>query len=149
MCFIGIEFCTCLGATGKIATMTEQIAAAEISAPHALSPQAHRAARIDLLGTLEYPADLPVVLRREDLAKAISENQVVIVCGETGSGKTTQLPKICLSIGRGVQGAIAHTQPRRVAARTVASRIAHELKTELGGMVGYKIRFNEIGRAHV
>ncbi len=109
----------------------------------ALTPQARRAARIALLDPIEYPADLPVVLRREDLAKAIIENQVVIVCGETGSGKTTQLPKICLSIGRGVQGAIAHTQPRRVAARTVASRIAHELKTELGGLVGYKIRFND------
>jgi ATP-dependent helicase HrpA len=107
------------------------------------TPQARRAARIDLLGPIEYPADLPVVLRREELAKAIAEHQVVIVCGETGSGKTTQLPKICLSIGRGVQGAIAHTQPRRVAARTVASRIAHELKTELGGLVGYKIRFND------
>ena len=107
------------------------------------TPQARRAARIALLEPIEYPADLPVVLRREELAKAISEHQVVIVCGETGSGKTTQLPKICLSIGRGVQGAIAHTQPRRVAARTVASRIAHELKTELGGLVGYKIRFND------
>jgi HrpA-like RNA helicase len=107
------------------------------------SPQARRAARIALLGPIEYPADLPVVLRRDELAQAILEHQVVIVCGETGSGKTTQLPKICISIGRGVQGAIAHTQPRRVAARTVASRIAHELKTELGGMVGYKIRFND------
>ncbi|MFA6902790.1 MAG: ATP-dependent RNA helicase HrpA [Gallionellaceae bacterium] len=123
--------------------MTEQIPAAETGSPAATTPQARRAARIALLGPIEYPADLPVVLRREELAKAIAGNQVVIVCGETGSGKTTQLPKICLSIGRGVQGAIAHTQPRRVAARTVASRIAHELKTELGGMVGYKIRFND------
>ena len=107
------------------------------------SPQARRAARIELLMPLEYPADLPVVLRREALAQAIAQNQVVIVCGETGSGKTTQLPKICLSIGRGVQGVIAHTQPRRVAARSVANRIAHELKTELGGVVGYKVRFND------
>jgi ATP-dependent helicase HrpA len=105
--------------------------------------QARRAARIAAVQPIEYPADLPVVLRREELAQAIMDHQVVIVCGETGSGKTTQLPKICLSIGRGVQGAIAHTQPRRVAARTVASRIAHELKTEMGGMVGYKIRFND------
>ena len=105
--------------------------------------QARRAARIELLFPLEYPADLPVVLRREDLAEAIAHNQVVIVCGETGSGKTTQLPKICLSIGRGVQGMIAHTQPRRVAARSVANRIAHELKTELGGVVGYKVRFGD------
>lgn len=123
--------------------MTELIPASAISLPAATTPQARRAARIELLGPIEYPADLPVVLRREELAQAILDNQVVIVCGETGSGKTTQLPKICISIGRGVQGAIAHTQPRRVAARTVASRIAHELKTELGGMVGYKIRFND------
>ena len=123
--------------------MSDPTPVAETIPPAANTPQARRAARIELLGSIEYPADLPVVLRREELAKAISENQVVIVCGETGSGKTTQLPKICISIGRGVQGAIAHTQPRRVAARTVASRIAHELKTELGGMVGYKIRFND------
>ncbi len=84
-----------------------------------------------------------MVLRREELAQGILENQVIIVCGETGSGKTTQLPKICLSMGRGVQGMIAHTQPRRVAARSVAARIAHELKTELGGVVGYKVRFND------
>ncbi len=84
-----------------------------------------------------------MVLHREELAQAILENQVIIVCGETGSGKTTQLPKICLSLGRGVQGMIAHTQPRRVAARSVAARIAHELKTELGGVVGYKVRFND------
>ena len=123
--------------------MTESTPVPVTSSPAALTPQARRAARIELLGPIAYPADLPVVLRREELAKAIAENQVLIVCGETGSGKTTQLPKICLSIGRGVQGAIAHTQPRRVAARTVASRIAFELKTELGGMVGYKIRFND------
>ena len=107
------------------------------------SPQARRAARIENLFPIEYPADLPVVLRRDELAQAIAQHQVVIVCGETGSGKTTQLPKICLSIGRGVHGAIAHTQPRRVAARSVSNRIAHELKTELGGAVGYKIRFND------
>ena len=102
-----------------------------------------RKARLDMLGAIEFPADLPVVARREDLARAIAEHQVVIVCGETGSGKTTQLPKICLALGRGVLGCIGHTQPRRVAARTVASRIAHELKTELGGAVGFKVRFND------
>jgi ATP-dependent helicase HrpA len=107
------------------------------------SPAARRAARIQQLFPLEYPTDLPVVARREELGQAIVANQVIIVCGETGSGKTTQLPKICLSAGRGVQGMIAHTQPRRVAARSVASRIAQELKTELGGAVGYKIRFND------
>ncbi|MBI5919847.1 MAG: ATP-dependent RNA helicase HrpA [Nitrosomonadales bacterium] len=110
----------------------------------ALTPIAERRRnRIEQLSPIEFPADLPVVARREELARAIAENQVVIVCGETGSGKTTQLPKICLSLGRGVNGVIAHTQPRRVAARTVANRIAHELKSELGGAVGYKVRFND------
>ncbi|HLY96579.1 MAG TPA: ATP-dependent RNA helicase HrpA, partial [Sideroxyarcus sp.] len=110
----------------------------------ALSPSAQRRlARVQQLSAIEYPADLPVVARREELAQAIEKNQVVIVCGETGSGKTTQLPKICLSLGRGVLGVIGHTQPRRVAARSVGARIAHELKSELGGLVGYKVRFND------
>lgn len=88
--------------------------------------------------------DLPILARREDIAKAIAENQVVIVCGETGSGKTTQLPQICLELGRGVVGMIGHTQPRRIAARTVATRIAEELGTEVGrGPVGYKVRFGD------
>ena len=102
-----------------------------------------RKAKLDSLAAIEYPADLPVVQKREDVARAIAENQVVIVCGETGSGKTTQLPKICLTLGRGVSGVIGHTQPRRVAARSVAARIAFELKTELGGAVGYKVRFHD------
>ncbi|MDO8466338.1 MAG: ATP-dependent RNA helicase HrpA [Gallionella sp.] len=102
-----------------------------------------RKARLDSLSAIEFPADLPVTGKREDLARAIGENQVVILCGETGSGKTTQLPKICLLLGRGIHGCIGHTQPRRVAARSVASRIAFELKTELGGAVGYKVRFND------
>ncbi|MBI2287311.1 MAG: ATP-dependent RNA helicase HrpA [Nitrosomonadales bacterium] len=102
-----------------------------------------RKARLDSLAAIEFPADLPVVGKREELARAIAANQVVIVCGETGSGKTTQLPKICLALGRGIHGCIGHTQPRRVAARTVAARIAFELKTELGGAVGYKIRFHD------
>ena len=102
-----------------------------------------RLARVQQLSEIEYPADLPVVARRDELAEAIEKNQVIIVCGETGSGKTTQLPKICLSMGRGVLGVIGHTQPRRVAARSVAARIAHELKSELGGLVGYKVRFND------
>jgi ATP-dependent helicase HrpA len=91
----------------------------------------------------EFPSELPICARREEIAKAISSHQVVIVCGETGSGKTTQLPKICLELGRGIQGLIGHTQPRRIAARAAASRIAQELKTELGGAVGYKIRFTD------
>ena len=90
-----------------------------------------------------YPEDLPVVGKREVIARAIAENQVVIVCGETGSGKTTQLPKICLELQRGVNGLIGHTQPRRIAARTVATRIAHELKSPLGHAVGYKVRFSD------
>ena len=102
-----------------------------------------RKARLVSLSAIEFPADLPVVQKRADLARAIGENQVVIVCGETGSGKTTQLPKICLELGRGVLGCIGHTQPRRVAARSVATRIAVELKTELGGAVGYKVRFHD------
>lgn len=89
----------------------------------------------------DFPANLPVNERQEDICKAIEENQVIILCGETGSGKTTQLPKLCLKIGRGTYGMIGHTQPRRIAARSVASRIAEELKTELGESVGYKIRF--------
>lgn len=88
--------------------------------------------------------DLPIIARKEDIARAIAENQVVIVCGETGSGKTTQLPQICLELGRGVAGMIGHTQPRRIAARTVATRIAEELGTEVGrGPVGYKVRFGD------
>ncbi|MEQ1629479.1 MAG: ATP-dependent RNA helicase HrpA, partial [Gallionella sp.] len=102
-----------------------------------------RKTRLESLSAIEFPADLPVVGKREELARAITEHQVVIVCGETGSGKTTQLPKICLTLGRGVLGCIGHTQPRRVAARTVANRIAVELKTELGGAVGYKVRFHD------
>ena len=90
-----------------------------------------------------YPDELPVVARREDIARAIRENQVVIICGETGSGKTTQLPKICLELQRGVKGLIGHTQPRRIAARTVATRIAQELKSPLGQAVGYKVRFSD------
>src|SRR5262245_50510061 len=90
-----------------------------------------------------YPDDLPVVARREEIARAIAEHPVVVVCGETGSGKTTQLPKICLEAGRGVAGMIGHTQPRRIAARTVAARIASELGTPVGQAVGYKVRFSD------
>ena len=90
---------------------------------------------------ITYPPDLPVSQRRDDLAAAIRDHQVVVVAGETGSGKTTQLPKICLELGRGISGAIGHTQPRRIAARSVAERIAEELGTELGEAVGYSVRF--------
>ena len=91
----------------------------------------------------DFEADLPVIERRDEIAKAIQDNQVIILSGETGSGKTTQLPKICLELGRGVTGLIGHTQPRRIAARTVATRIAEELKSQLGDVVGYKVRFHD------
>src|SRR6516164_9365837 len=90
-----------------------------------------------------YPPELPVSQRKDEIAAAIRDHQVVVVAGETGSGKTTQLPKICLELGRGVNNQIGHTQPRRIAARTVAGRIAEELGTELGAAVGYKIRFTD------
>jgi ATP-dependent helicase HrpA len=95
--------------------------------------------------TISYPPQLPVSARRDDLLAAIRDHQVVVVAGETGSGKTTQLPKLCLELGRGVRGAIAHTQPRRLAARTVAQRIAEELGVPLGGAVGYAVRFDNRG----
>jgi ATP-dependent helicase HrpA len=92
---------------------------------------------------ISYPEELPVAERRQEIARAISEHQVVIVAGETGSGKTTQLPKICLELGRGAERFIGHTQPRRLAARTVAQRIAQELNTNLGDLVGYQVRFTD------
>ena len=91
----------------------------------------------------EFDDILPVNQKKEEIAKLIRENQVVIVCGETGSGKTTQLPKICLELGRGAAGLIGHTQPRRLAARSVASRIAEELHSKIGEFVGFKVRFTE------
>jgi ATP-dependent helicase HrpA len=99
----------------------------------------NRAASVPVL---EYP-DLPICEKRDEIAQLIEKNQVVIICGETGSGKTTQLPKICLSIGQGSAGFIGHTQPRRIAARTVADRIAEELGESVGQTVGYKIRFQD------
>ena len=103
------------------------------------------AARAAAVPTIVYPEELPVSARREEIATAIAEHQVIIVAGETGSGKTTQLPKICLELGRGVTGMIGHTQPRRIAARSVAERIASELGTPIGrdGVVGYQVRFTE------
>jgi len=101
------------------------------------------ASRRAAVPVISYPETLPVSARREDIAAAIRDHQVVIVAGETGSGKTTQIPKICLELGRGVRGLIGHTQPRRIAARTVAARIAEELNTELGDAVGWKVRFTD------
>ena len=122
---------------------TKQAVIAEIEQA-ILSAQAHFATRKTQLENLKisYP-DLPVSARREEILKLIAENQVVVIAGETGSGKTTQLPKMCLELGRGVNGLIGHTQPRRIAARSVANRIAEELGSEMGSTVGYKVRFND------
>jgi len=105
--------------------------------------QAKYAARLANLPKPDYPLELPVSGKKDEIAAAIAKHQVVIICGETGSGKTTQIPKICLELGRGVSGLIGHTQPRRIAARSVASRIAQELHSPLGEVVGYKVRFND------
>ncbi|TGJ96482.1 hypothetical protein DLJ96_09625, partial [Actinotalea fermentans ATCC 43279 = JCM 9966 = DSM 3133] len=107
-----------------------------------LTKAAERRAQV-VVPPITYPEQLPVSARREDIARAIAENQVVIVAGETGSGKTTQLPKIALELGRGRKGQIGHTQPRRIAARTVAERIAEEIGTPLGEIVGYQVRFTD------
>ena len=116
---------------------------AEQSAAHRRERQAvgkrERSRRPD---PITYP-DLPVSACKDEIARAIRDNQVVVVAGETGSGKTTQLPKICLELGRGVDAMIGHTQPRRIAARAVAERLAHELGVDLGAQVGYQVRFTE------
>ncbi|HEX5595387.1 MAG TPA: ATP-dependent RNA helicase HrpA, partial [Micromonosporaceae bacterium] len=117
-------------------------ALAEIATEVATAEQ-RLAARRAAVPVVTYPPELPVSERRDDIAAAIRDHQVVIVAGETGSGKTTQLPKICLELGRGVHGLIGHTQPRRLAARTVADRIAEELGTQLGDVIGYKVRFTD------
>lgn len=101
------------------------------------------ARRRDAVPSIDYPPELPISQKRDEIAELIRNNQVVVVCGETGSGKTTQLPKICLELGRGVYGRIGHTQPRRIAARSLAARIAEELRTPLGNQVGYKVRFTD------
>src|SRR4051794_31992489 len=118
---------------GALRRVAEEIEAAE----------ARVARRRAAVPAVSYPPQLPVSARRDDLLAAIRDHQVVVVAGETGSGKTTQLPKICLELGRGVRGTIAHTQPRRLAARTVAERIADELGVGLGEAVGYAVRFND------
>src|SRR3954470_20152640 len=118
---------------GALRRVAEEIEAAE----------ARVARRRAAVPAVSYPPELPVSARRDDLLAAISSSQVVVVAGETGSGKTTQLPKLCLEAGRGVRGTIAHTQPRRLAARTVAERIADELGVGLGEAVGYAVRFSD------
>ncbi|MBK1720401.1 ATP-dependent RNA helicase HrpA [Thiocystis violacea] len=107
------------------------------------SSQALFARRKALVPLIEYPPELPVSERRAEVAELIERHQVIVLCGETGSGKSTQLPKLCLDLGRGLAGRIGHTQPRRIAARSLASRIAQELGTETGELVGYKMRFHD------
>jgi ATP-dependent helicase HrpA len=102
-----------------------------------------RDARLSAIPLVQYQDNLPIVERRDEIKKAILENQVIIIAGETGSGKTTQLPKICLELGRGSHGIIGHTQPRRIAARAVAVRIAEELGQTIGQAVGYQVRFRD------
>ncbi len=106
-------------------------------------PRRAAADAIVTAGRLAYPDSLPISERSDELVAAIRDHQVVIVAGETGSGKSTQLPKLCLEAGRGVDGMIGHTQPRRVAARAIAERVAHELGSKLGDDVGYTVRFTD------
>ncbi|MFM7067167.1 MAG: ATP-dependent RNA helicase HrpA [Gammaproteobacteria bacterium] len=110
---------------------------------HLMAAAARATERAASIPTVTYPAELPVAPRRDDLLAALRQHPVVIICGETGSGKTTQLPKLCLEAGSGRRGMIGHTQPRRLAARTVAARIAEELQTPLGAVVGFKVRFTD------
>ena len=105
--------------------------------------QHYQARVLSLPNKIHYPDNLPVAEKKQAIYDAIKNNQVVIIAGETGSGKTTQIPKICLELGLGIKGYIGHTQPRRLAARSVANRIAEELKTEIGQLVGYKVRFSD------
>ncbi|WP_037862779.1 ATP-dependent RNA helicase HrpA [Streptomyces sp. NRRL S-340] len=116
------------------------LAEIEAEADKAAHRMADRRARVP---AVTYPEQLPVSQKKDEIAAAIRDHQVVIVAGETGSGKTTQIPKICMELGRGVRGMIGHTQPRRIAARTVAERVADELRTPLGEAVGWKVRFTD------
>ncbi|WP_248921017.1 ATP-dependent RNA helicase HrpA [Pseudomonas entomophila] len=100
-------------------------------------------ARQQSVPAIRYDDSLPIAAKRDEIKKALAEHQVLVIAGETGSGKTTQLPKICLELGRGSHGLIAHTQPRRIAARSVAARVAEELGTPLGALVGYQVRFED------
>ncbi|MDY7089462.1 MAG: ATP-dependent RNA helicase HrpA [Actinomycetota bacterium] len=132
-----------LEGTRRIKDETARAAAlSEISAE--IDRAAERlAARVASVPPISYPESLPVSQRKDDIAAAIRDHQVVVVAGETGSGKTTQIPKICMELGRGVRGQIGHTQPRRIAARTVAERIAEEVGRPLGTTIGYKVRFTD------
>ena len=121
---------------------------ARAPAPAEARPRQDRPPRVATpIPPITYPESLPVSARRDEISRAMRDHQVVIVCGETGSGKTTQLPKIALELGRGIgaggRGLIGHTQPRRLAATSVAKRIADELNSPLGEVVGYKVRFQD------
>ncbi len=120
----------------------QQAVAAEIQSQIQLA-QERLNQRKSAVKNIEFPENLPVSQRKEEIQKLITQHQVVVIAGETGSGKTTQLPKMCLALGLGTKGLIGHTQPRRIAARSVATRIAEELNTELGDLVGYKVRFTD------
>ncbi|MFH8790915.1 ATP-dependent RNA helicase HrpA [Streptomyces roseoverticillatus] len=119
--------------TAVLAEITAEVDAAELRV----------ASRRAAAPAVTYPEQLPVSQKKDEILAAIRDHQVVIVAGETGSGKTTQIPKICMELGRGVRGLIGHTQPRRIAARTVAERVAEELRTPLGEAVGWKVRFTD------
>lgn len=125
----------------RLGDETAKAAAFERLAERAEAAKAKVDARLSARPRIHYPDNLPVSQKRDDIAEAIAKHQVVIVAGETGSGKTTQLPKICLELGRGSRGLIGHTQPRRLAARSVATRVADELQSPLGEAVGFKVRF--------
>ncbi len=132
-----------LDGLGKIRDAAARQKKVDELAAEVVRAEARLATRAASLPKIVYPEELPISQRRDDIKKAIAEHQVVIVAGETGSGKTTQLPKICLELGRGLRGMIGHTQPRRIAARTVADRVSEELGSTLGAAVGWKVRFTD------
>lgn len=124
--------------TGRPASRLAEKLGARLAAAEAAAAQ-----RREIRWRLEFPEELPVSRARDEIREALAKHRVIVVCGDTGSGKTTQLPKICLEAGRGVDGMIGHTQPRRIAARAVAQRLSDELGVELGGPVGYQVRFTD------
>ncbi len=126
--------------TAKLAQWTKQVSR---TAQYIELSIDEKQQKLKNLPRIIYPDGLPIADNAQQIANTIRDNQVVIIAGETGSGKTTQIPKICLELGRGIDGLIGHTQPRRIAARTVANRIAEELNSKLGEQVGYKVRFND------
>ncbi|OOF49381.1 ATP-dependent RNA helicase HrpA [Rodentibacter genomosp. 1] len=135
---------SCIQGIGKIKNQdTQQAVALEIEQQIQQAKLRVERRESEVKNPIVFPEDLPVSQRRKEIEKLLSEHQVIVVAGETGSGKTTQLPKMCLELGLGRLGMIGHTQPRRIAARSVATRISEELQTELGDLVGYKVRFND------